>query len=124
MAVIEGKVIFNSSLTKTDVFNGQDTGRYTVWLALNDKDSQFLEENGVKLKVYGDTMQRKFASKYRVPVIDTEDNAFTGEIPRGSVVRVSYKLGPPHPVHGTPTYLNAIRVLELGTESSSGLDEV
>ena len=36
-------------------------------------------------------------------------------------MRLSYKTATPHPVHGTPTYLNAVRVVEAA-EDSSGID--
>ena len=57
--------------------------------------------------------QRKFASKFNVKVIDANDQPLWVTSHEGSVVRLSYKTGTPHPVHGTPTYLNAIRVVEV-----------
>jgi len=39
---------------------------------------------------------------------------FMGEIPRGSIVKVQYKLGEDHPVHGVTTYLEKVKVLEVG----------
>ena len=104
MAVVSGKAAF-AHLDSTEVYNGQDTGRYTLTVTLD----------------YNGDQQRKFASKFNVKVIDANDQPFVGNIPRGSVVRLSYKTGTPHPVHGTPTYLNAIRVVEVA-EDSSGID--
>jgi hypothetical protein len=120
MAVVSGKAAF-AHLDSTEVYNGQDTGRYTLTVTLDDENAQILSEQGVKLRDYDGNKQRKFASKFNVRVIDANDQPFVGNIPRGSVVRLSYKTGTPHPVHGTPTYLNAIRVVEVA-EDSSGID--
>jgi hypothetical protein len=43
---------------------------------------------------------------------DAEGGRYNGEVPYNSKVRLKYKTGPAHPVHGTPTYLEAVRVLE------------
>ena len=43
---------------------------------------------------------------------DAEGNPYGGEIPYNSRVRLKYKLGPAHPVHGVSTYLEAVKVLE------------
>ena len=120
MAVVSGKAAF-AHLDSTEVYNGQDTGRYTLTVTLDDENAQILSEQGVKLKDYNGDKQRKFASKFNVKVIDANDQPFVGNIPRGSTVRLSYKTATPHPVHGTPTYLNAIRVVEVA-EDSSGID--
>jgi hypothetical protein len=32
-------------------------------------------------------------------------------------------MGDAHPVHGVPTYLNAVRVLELADDDVAGIDE-
>ena len=82
-----------------------------------------LSSEGVKVKDYEGTAQRKFASKFPVRIVNANDEPFTGPIPKGSKVRVQYKLGDSHPVHATPTYLNAVRVLELGEESGDGIEE-
>ena len=122
MAVMEGKAQF-IWLKETEVYEGKDTGRYTVTLTLNDDTSNELSSKGVRLKSYGEgseaIMQRKFASKYPVRVIDAEGEPFAGDIPSGSTVRISYKYGPEHPVYGVPVYMDGIRVLEL---SASGVD--
>ena len=120
MPLLEGTVAFQN-LQKTEVYQGQDTGRYTLTLSLEEDMAEKLSSEGVKVKAYEGTSQRKFASKFPVKIIDANDNPFTGDIPRGSTVRISYKTGPAHPVHGTPTYLNAVRVLELA-EDASGID--
>ena len=122
MAVIEGKAMF-VNIKETEVFEGKDTGRYTVTLTLNDETSNELSSKGVRLKSYGEgadeILQRKFASKYPVRVIDAEGEPFAGDIPSGSTVRISYKYGDEHPVYGGPVYMDGIRVLEMG---AAGVD--
>ena len=120
MAVLTGKAAF-INLTETEQYQGQDTGRYTLTVTLDDDSAQMLSSQGVKLRDYEGKAQRKFSSKYPVRVIDAEDNPFIGPITRGSTIRLSYKTGPAHPVHGTPTYLNAVRVLELADDA--GIDD-
>jgi len=120
MAVLTGKAAF-VNLTETEQYQGQDTGRYTLTVTLDDDSAQMLSSQGVKLRDYEGKAQRKFSSKYPVRVIDAEDNPFIGPITRGSTIRLSYKTGPAHPVHGTPTYLNAVRVIELADDA--GIDD-
>lgn len=120
MAVLTGKAAF-VNLTETEQYQGQDTGRYTLTVTLDNDAAQMLSSQGVKLRDYEGTAQRKFSSKYPVKVIDAEDNPFIGPVTRGSTIRLSYKTGPAHPVHGTPTYLNAVRVLELADDA--GIDD-
>ncbi len=121
MAVLTGKAAF-SYLTETEPYKGQDTGKYTLTVTLDDSTAQMLSDQGVKLRDYKGAPQRKFSSKYPVRVIDAEDNPFIGPITRGSTVRLSYKLSPePHPVHGMSTYLNAVRVVELADDA--GIDD-
>ena len=122
MALLEGTVAFES-LTRTEEYEGQDTGRYTITLTLDDEIAEALSEQGVKLRSYEDTSQRKFASKFPVKVVDANDERFIGPLTRGSKVRLAYKMGAPHPVHGVPTYLNAVRVLELADDDGAGIDE-
>jgi len=117
MAVLTGKAAF-VNLTETEQYQGQDTGRYTLTVTLDDDAAQMLSQQGVKLRDYEGVSQRKFSSKYPVKVIDAEDNPFIGPVTRGSTIRLSYKTGPAHPVHGTPTYLNAVRVVELADDAS------
>ena len=120
MAVLTGKAAF-VNLTETEQYQGQDTGRYTLTVTLDDDSAQMLSSQGVKLRDYEGTAQRKFSSKYPVKIIDAEDNPFIGPVTRGSTIRLSYKTGPAHPVHGTPTYLNAVRVIELADDA--GIDD-
>ena len=53
MAVIEGKAMF-VNINETEVYEGKDTGRYTVTLTLNDETSNELSSKGVRLKSYGE----------------------------------------------------------------------
>ena len=108
---VEGVVNF-SNLTQHDVFNGQDTGAYSMTITLSEDDAAELAANGVKIKDYQGNKQRKFKSKYDVRTFDAEGNPYRGEVPYNSKVRLKYKLGQPHPVHGVSTYLEAVKVLE------------
>lgn len=109
--VVEGIINF-SHVTAHDVFNGQDTGAYSITLTIDEDDANTLSAAGVKIKDYQGNKQRKFKSKFDVAVVDADGNKYAGEIPYNSRVRVKYKLGNPHPVHGTSTYLEAVKVLE------------
>ena len=55
-------------------------------------------------------------------MFDAEGNEFNGRLTRGSKVRVKYAEGKPHPVHGTSTYLSAIKVVELAEATEGGGD--
>ena len=96
-ATVEGIVNF-SNLTSHDVFNGQDTGQYSMTITMAEDDAASLSAMGVKIKDYQGNKQRKFKSKYDVKTFDAEGNAYSGEIPYNSRVRLKYKLGPAHPV--------------------------
>jgi len=110
-ATVEGIVNF-SNVTQHDVFNGQDTGAYSMTITLSEDDAATLAAQGVKIKDYQGAKQRKFKSKYEIKRLDAEGNKYNGEVPYNSKVRLRYKLGNPHPVHGVATYLEAVRVLE------------
>ena len=119
--VTEGTVAFQS-LREHDSFNGQTTGKYTLTIMLPDDSAQELEDQGVKLKDYEGKSQRKFSSKFSVPILNPDGSPFEGDVTRGSKVRIQYLYGIPHPVHGVATYLNAVKVLEVaeatGTDTS------
>jgi hypothetical protein len=119
--IAEGTVAFES-LKEHDVFNGQSTGKFTLTLTLDEKSATNLESEGVKIKDYEGKPQRKFSTQYTVPVFDLEGKPFMGQVTRGSKVRVQWKKGNPHPVHGTPPYLEKVRVLELA-EAQGSTDE-
>lgn len=118
-AVIEGIVNF-SNVTQHDVFNGQDTGAYSMTITMSDEDATELAAKGVKIKEYQGAKQRKFKSKYDVKLFDAEGNPYRGEVPYNSKVRLKYKLGNPHPVHGVSTYLEAVKVLEEADMMAQG----
>jgi len=109
--IVEGVVNF-SKLTEHDVYNGQDTGAYSMTITMSEDDASTLAANGVKIKDYQGNKQRKFKSKYDIKVFDADGNPYNGEVPYNSTVRLKYKMGPAHPVHGVSTYLEAVKVLE------------
>lgn len=120
-SVIEGTVNF-SNVTQHDVYNGQSTGAYSLTITMSEEDASALSADGVKIKEYEGAKQRKFKSKYDIMRVDADGNRFEGEIPYNSKVRLKYKSGPAHPVHGTPTYLEAVKVLELPEMSEEAVD--
>ena len=111
MNVIEG-IVNCSNVTKHDVFNGQDTGAYSLTITMSEDDATELSAQGVKIKDYQGNKQRKFKSKYDIKLFDAEGNPYNGEVPYNSKVRLKFKLGNAHPVHGVATYLEAVKVLE------------
>ena len=121
MAVLEGNVAF-ANLDEHEEYQGQSTGKYSLVLSLEPEDADKLASKGVKLREYEGTAQRKFSTKYEVTRFDAEGNEFNGRLTRGSKVRVKYAEGKPHPVHGTSTYLSAIKVVELAEATEGGGD--
>ena len=121
MAVLEGNVAF-ANLDEHEEYQGQSTGKYSLVLSLADADAEKLSEQGVKLREYEGVKQRKFSTKYEVPMYDAEGAEFMGRLTRGSKVRVQYAEAKPHPVHGTSTYLSKVKVLELAEASDGGGD--
>ena len=119
--VIEGTVNF-SNVTQHDVYNGQSTGAFSLTITMSEEDASTLSADGVKIKDYDGAKQRKFKSKYDIVRVDADGNRFEGEIPYNSKVRLKFKSGPAHPVHGTPTYLEAVKVLELPEMSEEATD--
>ena len=108
---IEGIVNF-SKLTEHDVYNGQDTGAFSMTITMSEDDASTRAAQGVKIKDYQGAKQRKFKSKYDIKRFDIEGNRYNGEVPYNSKVRLKFKLGQEHPVHGVATYLEAVKVLE------------
>ena len=119
--VIEGTVNF-SNVTQHDVFNGQDTGTFSMTITMSDDDAATLEAQGVKIKEYEGAKQRKFKSKYAINMYNAEGDRYNGEVPYNSRVRLKFKTGPAHPVHGTPVYLEAVKVLEEAEVSAEAAD--
>ena len=120
MAVVEGKIALEN-LDTHEIYQGQSTGKYSVVISLDEPTAEKLSASGIKLRDYEGTPQRKFSTKYDVPVMDAEGQPFAGRIGRGSTVRLLWTEGNPHPVHGTATYLNKIKVLEVA-EAEDGED--
>jgi len=119
--VIEGTVNF-SNVTQHDVFNGQDTGTFSMTITMSDDDAATLAAQGVKIKEYEGAKQRKFKSKYAINMYNAEGDRYNGEVPYNSRVRLKFKTGPAHPVHGTPVYLEAVKVLEEAEVSAEAAD--
>ena len=119
--VLEGTVAFEN-LTEHEMYNGQSTGKYSLVLSLDEGDAENLDSAGVKLREYEGTKQRKFASKFEVGVLNADGTPFAGRVPRGSKVRILWQEGAPHPVHGTSTYLNKVKVLEVAEQSDDNED--
>lgn len=122
ISMVTGKVAF-SSVSKTDEYNGQDTGYYSLTVTLDDGDAEILKQKGVRLKEYEGSFQRKFKSKYAVEALNLDDSPYLGEIPRGSDVRVVFTMGPEHPTWGPSTYLGKIRVVQEAESVTEVPDE-
>lgn len=118
VATLEGTVAFED-LNEHEMYNGQSTGKFSLVVTLDDATADELDANGIKLREYEGVKQRKFTSKFDVPVLNPDGSAFNGRVTRGSKVRVLYQDGSPHPVHGTPTYLNKVKVLEVAEMEGS-----
>ena len=119
--VLEGTVAFEN-LTEHEMYNGQSTGKFSLVLSLDEADAESLDAAGIKLREYEGTKQRKFSTKYEVPVLDASGQPFVGRVTRGSKVRLLWAEGQPHPVHGTSTYLNKVKVLEVAEAGEDGED--
>lgn len=119
---VEGVVAF-SNLKEHEFYEGKSTGRYSLVVTLSDAEASKLSDRGVKVKQYDGKNQRKFASQYNVGVIDAENAPVSTEIPYGSKVRVLFTTGNPHPVHGTPTYLDKVRVIEMAEGATTVPEE-
>lgn len=128
MPIAQGTVTLGS-VKQTNVYAGKDTGTYQLVLLLDDSADKIdtsadMESKGVKVKEYEGTPQRKFTTNFAVPVVDTDGKTpFAGEIPRGSVVRIAFKYGNPHPQHGTPCYMDKVRIVSLGEADNSADEE-
>jgi len=119
--VLEGLVAFEN-LTEHELYNGQSTGKFSLVLSLDEESASDLDSRGVKLREYEGVKQRKFASKFEVGIQNADGSPFVGRVPRGSKVRILWQEGAPHPVHGTSTYLNKVKVLEVAEQTDSNED--
>ena len=116
--IAEGTVAFQSLRTH-DEWQGPSTGKFTLTLSLPEDVAEALQSEGVKLRDYEGTAQRKFSSQYTVPILNEDGTPFDGDVTRGSHVRILYSYGKPHPVHGTSTYLDRVKVLDLAETTLS-----
>jgi len=119
--VLEGLVAFEN-LPEHEMYNGQSTGKFSLVLSLDEEPASDLDSRGVKLREYEGVKQRKFASKFEVGIQNADGSPFVGRVPRGSKVRILWQEGAPHPVHGTSTYLNKVKVLEVAEQTDSNED--
>lgn len=117
-------------LDSTEKFKGEDTGRYTLTVAVDDKEAKALEKAGVKIKTIkaddGTTYKgRKFSTKYPLAfdMVKTADGEAIGpDFGPESQVQVLWKAGAEHPIHGVATYLTAVKVTNR-TEGYKSLDD-
>lgn len=109
--VVEGTANF-SHVKSHDSYMGQSTGKFSITITLDEDDASALAAKGVKIKEYQGAKQRKFSSKFDVITVDADGNPYNREIPYNSKVRIKYRLGQEHPVHGVSVYLEAVKVLE------------
>jgi hypothetical protein len=119
MSVITGSAAF-VNLTEHEIFDGASTGKYSIVLTLDDDNAAKMEAQGVKLRNYEGSQQRKFASKFDVPIYELNGDEFMGTITRGSEVRVQYSLSQDHPRFGITPYLDKVRVVELADSATDG----
>lgn len=128
--VAEGESIFQN-LWETDTYMGRPTEYFNITLSLSKETVSELESAKVKVKTYQPTddsgnpsgdpiLQRKFQTRYSFPILNEDNTEFIGtNLPRGSKVRVKFTLGKENPEHGVPTYLSAVKILELAEEEES-----
>lgn len=118
-------------LDSTEKFNGEDTEKYTLTVALDDKNAKALEKEGVKVRTIktedgGSYKARKFSTRYKLDfdMIKTDDGEAIGtDFGPESKVSVLWKAGQVHPTHGLATYLTAIKVTDRTEGYKSADDE-
>ena len=111
MNFISGEVAF-SNLVEHEVFNGESTGKYSIVVTVDDDTAKKLEDQGIKLRVHEGKKQRAFKTRYSFQYEDTEKTPMSGELGRGSKVKIAYKLGEPYGEYGVTTFLQGIQVVE------------
>jgi len=120
--ITEGVVAF-SNLSGTEKYNGQDAGKCSIVLTLEDEEAEKLSDAGIVVKEYKNQPQRKFVTKFPdFPVMDAEGDTIAKHVPYGSKVRVLWEPGKPHPTHGVAPYFKKIKVLEMA-EHEGSLDD-
>lgn len=118
-ALVTTGIVAFCNLSEHEEYKGKTTGRYSIVVTMDESEAQKLHDLGVKVREYDGKPQRKFSSKYDVVVVDMQNEPTTKDIPYGSEVRLLWSDGPAHSEHGTPTYLNRVRVVSLA-ETSGG----
>ena len=119
MSIVTTGIVAFCDLKEHEVYEGKTTGRYSIVVTMDEDEASKLADKGVKVKSYEGKSQRKFSSKFDVPVLDLDGHSVDKAIPYGSTVRVLWKDGPAHPQHGVPTYLNAVRLVEKSDTTDS-----
>ncbi len=121
--ITEGVVAF-SNLMETELYNGQDTGKYSIVINMDEDAAQELTDAGVNVKEYQNQPQRKFVTKFPdFAVLDEEGNHISKYVPYGSKVRILWEPSKPHPTHGVAPYFKKIKVLELAEHGGAGEDD-
>ena len=113
--IIEGTLSVGS-LRELAAFNGKPTDWYSIKLNISDKAADQLEAQGVKVSTYEGKKQRHFKSKFPPVVVDSDGAPFSGDVPRGSLLRIAASLGSEHPQHGVAVYFKKAKVLELAED--------
>lgn len=113
---VEGTVAFYH-LIERDSYKGREKATYDLTVNIDEETAQKMKDMGVHVKYYEGNPQRKFTTKFKVPVLDgTQDpnskKQWEGEVPWGSKVKVLWETtGIPNEEYGIPTYVKAVRVL-------------
>jgi hypothetical protein len=125
MPIIEARTIFNTNLTKHEIYQGQSTGKFGLQLSLSEEQAKKLTEDGVVVKSYEGNPLRKFSSRYVIDVFDElgavkpED---VKELPPTSLVRLEY-VTKNHPTAGEVPYAKRLLILELAEEQANESDK-
>ena len=121
--ITEGVVAF-SNLSETERYNGQDTGKYSIVITMEQEEADKLTAEGVTLKEYKNQPQRRFTTKYpHFSVLDVDGNPVPKEIPYGSKVKILWNKSNPHPTYGVIPYFKKIKVLEYADGTMGDDDE-
>ena len=121
--ITEGVVAF-SNLSETERYNGQDTGKYSIVITMEQDEADKLTAEGVTLKEYKNQPQRRFTTKYpHFSVLDVDGNPVPKEIPYGSKVKILWNKSNPHPTYGVIPYFKKITVLESADGTMGDDDE-
>jgi hypothetical protein len=121
--ITEGVVAF-SNLSETERYNGQDTGKYSIVITMEQEEADKLTAEGITVKEYKNQPQRKFVTKFsQFSVLDADGNPVPKEIPYGSKVKILWQGGKPHPTYGVAPYFKKIKVLEYADNMEMGEED-